>query len=365
MAASRAAAGDTNWAGVTFRLSRFSQAYRQRLIDGIGDLHRFCVLKFGIGLTKVTLRAKTADRVVAEYVMCRFGEKKGTKLSLVKHALLGVQHTFPHLRGHLNVSWANLKTWEEQRLAKLRPPLPVPLWLLAIGLARAHSKIDNSRTQSERWLIFSILLEIGLLCMLRPGELQKLTHADVAMPGTFVMSKAHAALKITSPKNRRQFGEFQFVLLRRPNAISWLAKIHQEGSDKPIWNGSSREFSDKFRQMMKELGLSGLGFTPGSLRAGGATMFFNRNTPISSLRFMGRWAAEKSLEHYIQLAMSTQIMNRLTPSVITRLQKLSPLCLSHVRSCSLHVGQVIEPPPAKGASPRDIVHWCDRYTELA
>ena len=201
--------------------------------------------------------------------------------------------------------------------------------------------------------------------MLRPGELQKLTHADVAMPGTFVMSKAHAALKITSPKNRRQFGEFQFVLLRHPNAFSWLAKIHQEGSDKPIWNGSSREFSDKFRQMMKELGLSGLGFTPGSLRAGGATMFFNRNTPISSLRFMGRWTAEKSLEHYIQLAMSTQIMNRLTPSVITRLQKLSPLCLSHVRSCSLHVGQVIEPPPAKGASPRDIVHWCDRYTELA
>lgn len=67
----------------------------------------------------MTLRAKTADRVVAEYVMCRFDEKKGTKLSLVKHALLGVQHTFPHLRGHLNVSWANLKTWEEQRLSSL------------------------------------------------------------------------------------------------------------------------------------------------------------------------------------------------------------------------------------------------------
>lgn len=60
MAASRAAAGDINWAGVTFRLSRFSQAYRQRLIDGIGDLHRFCILKFGIGLNKSDFKSKNS-----------------------------------------------------------------------------------------------------------------------------------------------------------------------------------------------------------------------------------------------------------------------------------------------------------------
>ena len=247
-------------------------SYRHRLVDGLGDLHKFCILKFGVGLTKVAAKATTADRILGEYVMCRFEEKKGTKLSLVKHALLGCQHTFPHLRGKLNVCWANLKTWEEQRIAKLRPPLPVPLWLVAIGLARAHSKIDPSRTQCEHWLIFSVLLEIGLLCMLRPGELQKLTHADVAMRGTFVMSKAHAALQISSPKNRRQFGDFQFVLLKHPNAISWLSKIHVEGSDNPIWNGSSREFSKQFRQVMNKLGISSLGFTPGRLRPGGATM---------------------------------------------------------------------------------------------
>ena len=80
---------------------------------------------------------------------------------------------------------------------------------------------------------------------------------------------------------------------------------------------------------------------------------------------MGRWSVEKSLEHYIQLAMATQIMNRLAPSVITSLQKLSPLCLSHVCSGSPDVVKVVRPPPARGAAAREIIQWCDQYTELA
>ena len=350
--------------GVAFRFSRFSHAYRSRLIDGLVDLQAFCMSQYGVSLARLASKVKFADRVLASYVMHGFDKKKGTKLSLVKHALLGFQHTFPQLRGKLVTCWANLKTWEEQRSSKLRPPLPIPLWLLATGLARAHSRTAHSELQRDRWLCFSVLIEVGLLCMLRPGELQKLTHADVALPGSFVMSKGHAALKITSPKNRRQFGDFQFVLLKHPISIRWLSKIHVEGSEEFLWKGSSREFSEKFKQLMHELGISSLGFTPGSLRPGGATMFYNREIPISTLRFMGRWTVEKSLEHYIQLAMATQIMNRLRPSAIARLQKLSPLCLQQVVGVDL-LSKVIDSPPKRGADAEDIIGWCDRYANLA
>lgn len=67
------------------------------------------------------------------------------ELSLVKHALLGFQHVFPQLRGKLATCWENLKVWEEQRATKLRPPLPVPLWLFMVGLARAHAKVAEDK----------------------------------------------------------------------------------------------------------------------------------------------------------------------------------------------------------------------------
>ena len=68
---------------------------------------------------------------------------------------------------------------------------------------------------------------------------------------------------------------------------------------------------------MDELGVKACNFTPASLRPGGATMYFSRGVQISTLRFMGRWTAEKSLEHYIQLAMATQIMNKLDETAVS------------------------------------------------
>ena len=107
-------------------------------------------------------------------------EKK--QLYVVKHALLCCQHVQPKLKG---TAWENLRVWEEQRTSSLRPPLPIPLWLLMVGLARARSSVIQSPSEKQRWQIFATLLEVGVLCMLRPGELLKLKHTDVSLPGGF------------------------------------------------------------------------------------------------------------------------------------------------------------------------------------
>ena len=89
-------------------------------------------------------------------------------------------------------------------------------------------------------------------------------------------------------------------------------------------------------------------------------MYYGKGIPISTLRFMGRWTVEKSLEHYIQLAMSTQIMNRLSSSVISRLKRLAPLCLEFVVPDdfvhSLRLSEVLT-----SASSSTIADWCARY----
>ena len=89
-------------------------------------------------------------------------------------------------------------------------------------------------------------------------------------------------------------------------------------------------------------------------------MYYGKGIPISTLRFMGRWTVEKSLEHYIQLAMSTQIMNRLSSPVISRLKRIAPLCLEFVVLADfvekLRLSEV-----AESSSSSVITDWCARY----
>lgn len=57
--------------GVQFRLSRFSAAYRQRLLSGLKDLTVYCQDHKGIRLGSIVKRVRDADLVLAEYVLER------------------------------------------------------------------------------------------------------------------------------------------------------------------------------------------------------------------------------------------------------------------------------------------------------
>lgn len=93
----------------TFRFTRFSSAYRSRLLSGIQDVQKFLVQEGG------GVKLRTADRGLARYVISRHLDRRGATLSLVKHGLLGCQHLVPQLRGRLATAWENLRVWEEKR----------------------------------------------------------------------------------------------------------------------------------------------------------------------------------------------------------------------------------------------------------
>ena len=167
-----------------FRLSRFSKPYRQRLLAGLLDLDGYCRKHGPYSLAVLLGNLNIADEVLSLYVMQRHGSLEQEQLYVVKHALLCCQHVQPKLKGRINTAWENLGVWEEQRTSRLRPPLPIPLLLLMIGLARAHSSVILCPLEQRRWRVFATLLEIGVFCMLRPGELLKLKHTDVSLPGS-------------------------------------------------------------------------------------------------------------------------------------------------------------------------------------
>lgn len=349
--------------GAFFRLSRFSEAYRSRLLAGVKDLDEYCMHENGLSLGSLITDRSQIDRTLGDYVLVRHSDKKRKQLGLVKHALLGAQHLFPGLKGNIPTAWAHVRTWEEEKVSKLRPPLPLAIWLCVVGLARAHAFTAPDHKLREAWAIFSVLVEVGFFCLLRPGEILRLCHSDIALPNNFVLCEKHAAVRILSPKNRRQFGDSQFVLLKNRNAISWLEKIHKENSDGLIWTKGQKVFGDWFRQLMKELKLSGCKFTPASLRPGGATMYYSAGVSVSTLRFMGRWSVERSLEHYIQLAMSAQIMNKLDPSAITRLKRLALLCLQQVWLTETVTG-IADLSTVKKCDSLELLNWCRAYSRL-
>lgn len=348
---------------VHFRFSRFSAPYRSRLLQGLCDLQDYCKQELGQDLRVLIRQRRVIDRLLGAYVMDRHASSDGKQLSLVKHALLGCQHLNPRLRGRLAISWENLRVWEEQKVANLRRPLPVPIWVCMVGLSRAHGFTAQDGAVRSQWFIMAILLEIGMLCLLHPGELLKLRHSDFALPGSFSLSQSQAAIRMEAPKNRRQFGQQQFVSLKNSNVIAWIREFLTVGSHDLFWPATKGAFSKCFQQLISELGLKHHRFTPGSLRPGGATMYYGRGMPISSLRFLGRGTVERSLEHYIQQAMAVQILNRLESSIVRRLCKLGGMCID----LAPHVSCRSTMPSLPKLGCRDatiLVGWCSGDAEF-
>ena len=273
-----------------FRLSRFSKPYRQRLLAGFRDLHDFTWSHLRRPLGAVISDAACADEVLSQYVMHSHANMDGRRLYIVKHALLCCQHVQPKIKGKISTAWDTLRVWEEQRSNALRPPLPGPLWLLMIGLSSAHAAVDAAPLDREKWTIFATLLEVGLLCMFRPGELLKLRHSHFSMPGNFTFSQPFAAIRV--------------------------------GLETPLWRSTSNQFSQMFRKVCKELKISDCHFTPGSLRPGGATMYYSRGIPVSTLRFMGRCSVERSLEKCLEFVVP-ECLHAVLPNLKRKDQKSS------------------------------------------
>ena len=205
----------------------------------------------------------------------------------------------PRLRRSLQSTWEALKSWEESQPASFRAPMP--LALLAAMVCSSRIRADSCASDRERvlWFTFSALLFVGFFGLLRPGELLSIAGRDVSLPNSLTMGSCFAVVKIARPKNARQMGVQQFIEVRHPDAINWLSWLKATHlDDRPFWQSTSNRFaicSSRFVALFRLVSCSFL--PPLSVRG-----LVDEGLEINRIRFSGRWAHLRSLEHYIQVA---------------------------------------------------------------
>jgi hypothetical protein len=170
---------------------------------------------------------------------------------------------------------------------------------------------------------------MGFHGLLRPGEVfvaqrRDLTFADeVDSDG---MIPACAVLSIQNPKTRRRGARRQHVLLSDPMLLALMRFVWRDLSpDVRLVPYSPATARLRLAQVLARLDVPCGLYTWASLRAGGASFEYLMGTPISSIKFRGRWGAEKSLEHYIQECLTFLDLGQLSAAARHRVAQTASL----------------------------------------
>ena len=210
--------------GGRLRLSRYSLAYRKRLVNSSQLLWKFLEKK---GLPRsviATGKSKTIDTLLDEFVASLHDSKTFVKgrLQIAKHAVLFCQVCRPRLRRRLQQTWSTLKAWEEQEPGKLRPPLPIPVLMGMLCQSRILSQLADGRGEKHKWLTFSTLIAMGFFGLLRPGELLNLKRRDIELANQVNLCLPCVTISLDKPKNFRQLGFKQFTTVKHLVTCEWF-----------------------------------------------------------------------------------------------------------------------------------------------
>eukprot|EP00435_Cladocopium_sp_Y103_P023661 s147_g5.t1 len=307
------------------RLSKYSPAYRSRLIEGGNHLCKF-LSKEALTL-KTLLRSKpaTVDVNLEQYVADAHQQKTdGKMLRTVKHAVLFIQVLRPDLKHNLKRSWETLKSWEEAIPSGLRTPLPLCILMSMMCQARIEAmNFQHLPRMEEKWFAFSVLLGLGYFGLLRPGELLSLERRHIDLANSLTFAQPAVTIAIERPKNFRHLGTSQFVSVKQADVCNWTAWLcGLRGPKERLWPYSHAEFRRLFRLTCQSLLIQPSVYSPASLRAGGSTYYFDETLDAGRLRLMGRWSSLQTVEHYVQVGKSQQLLQTMSAQSIRRVKTM-------------------------------------------
>ena len=246
------------------------------------------------------------DRFLERAVCLAFDS--GEKRYWVVLGVLGIQRSLRIAGPLLKNTWTLLRGWRRLEPIKSRVPLPfhVLQCLLIFCLVRGFQ--FHGQLRAEWWSVM-IGCWLGYHALLRPGEVDALRMGDLLFPVDGEVAQGAAlVVNIKNPKTRRVWNH-QFALAEDEQLIRWLrwwslaCSRHQR-----FLRVSRRRWATLFKQAMEEMLLHGCQFTLGSLRGGGATHHFRVHKNVGQLQFAGRWARPETLRHYLQEALSIQVV---------------------------------------------------------
>lgn len=252
--------------------------------------------------------AREVDRHLAAYIQHLFDT--GQPFHLASCAVFGVQHHAPWMAQHLAASKLALKGWHRLQPSESHPPLTWELTcLLAVWLA----------IRGERDAALALLL--GFDCYLRISEILGLTVRDVATANDPRLGAAYRGMMVRLARTKT--GVNQAVTVEHL-VVARLLQAHVRGrpAESKVFSISRSRLYEVFHRATQAVGVGDHGYSPHSLRHGGATRHFLQGRPIADVMFRGRWSSAKSVKTYIQSGRALLLLN----TVDTEVAELGILC---------------------------------------
>ena len=240
--------------------------------------------------------------------------------------------------------WRLLRSWRDREPVEVRHPI-------SMGLAKAIILVAFC----WGWENIAMMFWLCFHGLLRPGEMSVLVPSDFVFQKRFGVggeAETICIVRIGNPKTRRLGPRKQHVLITEQILVLWLFHIitPMQSAKHPftVTGYTMASLSRKLAQILSALGIPPHMYTLGGFRPGGATWEYMNHVAIGHLKFRGRWAAESSLEHYVQECMAHLDFQELQEPVKLRINTFS-LVFDHVipshvsKLCDCNLGKHVPP----------------------
>jgi integrase len=272
------------------------------------------------------------DSCVSCYLAYLYNKASGKRRYAATNTIFGIYLCLPMARGELTVSQQALDGWSRLRPASSHPPLTWPLTLLI-----AATMANNGYPQGclAMLVAFDSLLRISELVGLKvcdvsgPLDLRRgssISNSSSSVPASLPSSRV--CLRLASTKT----GSNQWAELYDSHIGELLLNhIHDKPKHQSVFDlrvsasqsNGARAFRSAMSAVCDSLGIAQCGFSPHSLRHGGAThAIMHMNQSVETVLLRGRWASSSSARIYLQSGRAALLQQSLPSHILPMAQAL-------------------------------------------
>lgn len=235
------------------------------------------------------------DNSLKEYLKYLF--ESGRYRSAAEKAFCAVLFYHPNAKGSLHFSAAMLKGWRNLQPSDTKPPLTWSIVVLLASTMASYGHFDAG-----------LATLVGFDCLLRISEFSNFRVNDVIRRDNRIVGPAQrTVLRIRKAKT----GNNQDVSIMNDD-VEHLLMTHLErcgrAPSEKLFAFTGVQYREIVKQCLIILKLDHLGFTPHSLRHGGATHMLRQQHPVSNIIVRGRWSpTSTTIVTYLQQAAAASL----------------------------------------------------------
>lgn len=239
------------------------------------------------------------DKALKHYIVYLYERSVTKSRSEAEKTFCAVLHYRPDVRSSLHYSSAMIKGWKKRHPSKSKPPLTWTVVVLLAANMASYGHFDAG-----------LATLLGFDCLLRISEYCNLLISDVILPDNRVVGPApQTNLRIRFGKT----GKEQSVAIWNTDVLRLLMDhLQRHSRDDPtttkLFAFTAPVYTMIFRNALTSLKMGHLGFTPHSLRHGGASHLMRQNYNVEAIRKRGRWSLHSSaFQTYLQVTAAAQL----------------------------------------------------------